>query len=1283
MKRPASCWKAPVLLALVFLLCAGIANAATVQVRFWQNDQLFIVYREAPAGTAPAEAAIRALVAGPTVEEAAVGIKSMIPYGVSIVKLSVTETAAEIDLSAGVVSGLSEAGLTDIFHQFRATLGDFPAITSIKLTSKGKPLGSYLSKTAVVGQPAAPLVKTNAVGLAGKKICVGPSHGKFWNGGGWYWQRALTCGWGEAALEDMLSTKLVSLLGQYLTQDGATVVYPRQMDLNDCCHTETGLHWHKMCAQSWLKHAGLPGSVWASASGNYGAETAVDRSSDDIRARPLYADYTNSDIYIAHHTNAGGSGTATGTETYRDSQMANQQYVTASLNLATAVQNNVVSAIRSAFDEEPSWANRGVKDSAAGFGEIRVPSRPAILIELGFHDDCTRDALYMTQDHFFNSVAEWGLYKGICEYFGNTPTWDKYSCEYVSDTIPATMNPKQVYNCSVTLRNRGVAWYSARGFRLVATGNNDSWFKSVSFVNSPNGIKPGETATFNFQLTGPVVGGVRKTEWRMARNGYSAGFGPTITKMVDAGTVVDNDPPTVPTNLHSTAATTVTISLAWNASTDVYSEVSGYTVYRNGSAVATVTGTAFTDTGLTHGTTYTYEVDAFDAFNNRSAKCAAIQASTVEDGEAPTVPGNLRTTAVNANNVALAWDASTDNIGVTGYTVYRNGAAIASIAATTYNDTGVTQSSSYTYQVDAYDAAGNRSAKSNTVAVNTPILATWGPYSLTQGGTIYYPSYFNSTYTTGWYTTTEGTGAARTVLKATDAQMATMPAQNLVNGAKFTVQYQVSGTYSPSANNPLNIYRVTRDWTNGSILWNAPWASAGGDYASVGTASQPVTALADGTVFTFNVSGTNGWFPYGVLMKGDNESGITYRKKWITNSGTLSVNYVPPTPTIRTWAYLGHYAQGTTNDHALRVNTDHVSGTYGEIPITEANIAPCASNGASGPSYGNSYGAFKWKKGTSENDVCSLLQPSFYNASAVDNGTTYAATYVYNSGAQVTNAYLFIGSDDGVKVYLNGALVGSYTAGRGCVADNDMYGPVTIKSGWNRLLVKVENGGGAYGLYARFGYINRSAVPNLTAYAVDGTAPTNPTACTEAGGAVNNTPQSAVIAPSFNWSGAADPQGAGEGVSGIRGYRVYFGNDPEGAPFDFQTGATFAPGAKPAGTYYLRVSTVDMALNESEPQTLFTFVRQEPHVDSYGITNKAAVDALTATAAATTKFTVWGAVTVIDANSFVVDDGSGEPIKVLKTAHGFSDGDYVSAAGTLDVSGAQPVLTALTAKKQN
>ncbi len=95
-----------------------------------------------------------------------------------------------------------------------------------------------------------------------------------------------------------------------------------------------------------------------------------------------------------------------------------------------------------------------------------------------------------------------------------------------------------------------------------------------------------------------------------------------------------------------------------------------------------------------------------------------------------------------------------------------------------------------------------------------------------------------------------------------------------------------------------------------------------------------------------------------------------------------------------------------------------------------------------------------------------------------------------------------------------------------------------------------------------------------------------------------------------------------------------------------------------------------------------TFIVSGPVV-SYGLNNKAVGDAIVETASGTLVFTVWGKVTTIDADSFYVDDGSGKPVKVLFTGHGLADDDYASARGTLDVSGAEPVMTAQMVKKQN
>ncbi len=62
--------------------------------------------------------------------------------------------------------------------------------------------------------------------------------------------------------------------------------------------------------------------------------------------------------------------------------------------------------------------------------------------------------------------------------------------------------------------------------------------------------------------------------------------------------------------------------------------------------------------------------------------------------------------------MTLSWTASTDNVGVSGYTIYRGAAQLATTALTSYSDTGLSPGTTYSYTVAAYDAAGNVSAQS-------------------------------------------------------------------------------------------------------------------------------------------------------------------------------------------------------------------------------------------------------------------------------------------------------------------------------------------------------------------------------------------------------------------------------------------------------------------------------------------------------------------------------------------------------------------------------------------
>jgi hypothetical protein len=95
---------------------------------------------------------------------------------------------------------------------------------------------------------------------------------------------------------------------------------------------------------------------------------------------------------------------------------------------------------------------------------------------------------------------------------------------------------------------------------------------------------------------------------------------------------------------------------------------------------------------------------------------------TIPDTQPPTVPANLAATVVSLSQIDLSWDASTDNVGVGGYRIYRNGIYVGSTTETSYQSTGLLPSTKYTCRVAAYDAEGNISAQSGAVSKKTQPL---------------------------------------------------------------------------------------------------------------------------------------------------------------------------------------------------------------------------------------------------------------------------------------------------------------------------------------------------------------------------------------------------------------------------------------------------------------------------------------------------------------------------------------------------------------------------------
>ncbi|ASR45851.1 glycoside hydrolase family 81 [Paenibacillus kribbensis] len=140
--------------------------------------------------------------------------------------------------------------------------------------------------------------------------------------------------------------------------------------------------------------------------------------------------------------------------------------------------------------------------------------------------------------------------------------------------------------------------------------------------------------------------------------------------------------------------------------------VKTYVAYNFTNQVKTVT---FSD-----GHSITVQPNSFNTGNGSDG------GNTEPDTQAPSSPANVRTASKTSSSVTLEWNAATDNVGVTGYIVYKDGAQAAEVSGTSASITGLNAATSYSFTVKARDAAGNLSAASNAVEVTTEAASGGG-----------------------------------------------------------------------------------------------------------------------------------------------------------------------------------------------------------------------------------------------------------------------------------------------------------------------------------------------------------------------------------------------------------------------------------------------------------------------------------------------------------------------------------------------------------------------------
>jgi chitodextrinase len=238
-------------------------------------------------------------------------------------------------------------------------------------------------------------------------------------------------------------------------------------------------------------------------------------------------------------------------------------------------------------------------------------------------------------------------------------------------------------------------------------------------------IKDGRTVS----LRATPANGSTFTRWSLTACGTKETCRVTVTRgltlaAVFAASQRPTRPPSPPSGLRAAAVSASEVDLSWLEPSGAVTVV-GYVIYRDQQKLATVPGTTtvYRDTTVQASTSYLYTVQALGARGAPSQQSAPARATTpaATDTEPPTQPTGLQAAANGTSEVDLSWTASTDNVGVSEYVIYRDGTQVATVAGTytSYADTGLASGSGYTYTVQAIDAAGNPSLQSSPTKAQT------------------------------------------------------------------------------------------------------------------------------------------------------------------------------------------------------------------------------------------------------------------------------------------------------------------------------------------------------------------------------------------------------------------------------------------------------------------------------------------------------------------------------------------------------------------------------------
>ncbi|GHD45400.1 DNRLRE domain-containing protein [Mycetocola manganoxydans] len=814
--------------------------------------------------------------------------------------------------------------------------------------------------------------------------------------------------------------------------------------------------------------------------------------------------------------------------------------------------------------------------------------------------------IYMTN----SGTLIFGVYTGGYAYVQSPATYNDNSWHHVVGVQDPT-GMKLYVDGSLVASNGTTTNQGFNGYWRVGGGNLNTWPSAPSNFYFTGSID--EVAVYSHTLSATEIAGH-----------YGTGLNDTTA-------------PSIPANLAGSFADG-SVELEWDASTDNAS-VQGYRVYRGTSAdftadasslVEEVPGTTWSDDEPAIGT-YFYRVAAVDGSGNASQATDSVEV-TVTDTVAPSVPADVSAT-VSGSSAAVTWSASTDNVGVTGYAVYRGDSAdfetsdssrIAEVTGTTYTDAGL-EPGDYFYKVTSVDAAGNTSAASGASAEVTVVAPDETAPSVPTGVSA---TVDESTVDVDWTASTDNVAVTGYVVYRGTTSGFTADASSLVaevSGTEYTDAGLAAGSY---------YYKVTAVDEAG----NASAASAASNVATIvvvdseaPTTPSNLTASVDGSTVDLNWTaatdnvGVTGYAVY----RGTSASFGANAASRIGDSDTPS--YSDAEVADGTWFYRVAAVDAAGNSSAP---TAAVSATVGEpagepvvVQVSTAEdsmvyqVAPSTNYGAD--SQLSARGA------ASNSAIESFLKFALPEAPA---GTvlTGASISVRTStdptaGSADTHTYSLSAASwgEGAITWNNRPTTGGTTLGTlsGASATNSAY-TSTLAAGalagavGQTVSVRLTSVGGDNVRLWSSEAANASYRPVLTLTFTPGAGPVPDTSAPSVPAGVSTSVSGSTV--SVNWSASTDDVG-------VAGYNVYRGSESgftadAASKVGEASGTAFTNSGVGSGTWYYRVAAVDAAGNVGTASTSVSATVSAPPAEPITVRVAPTEDAMVFQATPTTNY---------------------------------------------------------------